>query len=73
MDTVTELRSGDMLALFTDGLVERRGEHLDYGIERLLASAKRVDENIDSLRRPPARPHPPNRSDDTCLVIVQVR
>ena len=73
VDTVTDLRSGDMLALYTDGLVERRGEHLDYGIQRLLASAKRVDDDIDVYADHLLGHIAPNRSDDTCLVIVQVR
>jgi serine phosphatase RsbU (regulator of sigma subunit) len=73
VDTVTELRSGDMLALYTDGLVERRGEHLDYGLQRLLTSAKHVDDDINVYADQLLGHIPPNRSDDTCLVIVQVR
>jgi serine phosphatase RsbU (regulator of sigma subunit) len=33
-----ELRPGGVVALFTDGLVERRGEVLDQGLERLCAA-----------------------------------
>ncbi|HVV21390.1 MAG TPA: SpoIIE family protein phosphatase [Pseudonocardiaceae bacterium] len=72
-DTVTELRAGDMLALYTDGLVERRGEHLDYGLNRLMGTAKHVDEDIDVYADRLLGHIPPNTSDDTCLVIVQVR
>ena len=36
--TAVELPVGSMLALFTDGLVERRGEPLDCGVERLRAA-----------------------------------
>lgn len=32
--TIT-LRPGDAIVLFTDGLVERRGEHLDHGLQRV--------------------------------------
>jgi serine phosphatase RsbU (regulator of sigma subunit)/PAS domain-containing protein len=72
-DVTTELRAGDLLVLFTDGLVERRGEHLDYGVNRLLASAEHVDDNLDVYADRVLGHIPPNRSDDTCLVIVQVR
>jgi serine phosphatase RsbU (regulator of sigma subunit) len=34
-NTVVGLRADDLLVLYTDGLVERRGEHLDKGIDRL--------------------------------------
>jgi serine phosphatase RsbU (regulator of sigma subunit)/PAS domain-containing protein len=72
VDSTAELRLGDVLALFTDGLVERRGEHLDHGLDRLLASAKHVDENIDIYANRLLDHIPANRSDDTCLVTVQV-
>jgi serine phosphatase RsbU (regulator of sigma subunit) len=72
VDSAVELRTGDVLALFTDGLVERRGEDLDFGLDRLLASAKHVDENIDSYANRLLDHIPANRSDDTCLVTVQV-
>jgi serine phosphatase RsbU (regulator of sigma subunit) len=34
-ETTVRLKDGDLLALYTDGLVERRGEDLDTGIRRL--------------------------------------
>jgi serine phosphatase RsbU (regulator of sigma subunit)/anti-sigma regulatory factor (Ser/Thr protein kinase) len=36
------IRPGSCLGLFTDGLVERRGEDLDAGLQRLLAAAGRL-------------------------------
>ncbi len=38
-----ELPPGAALVLYTDGLVERRGESVELGLERLLRSAKAVD------------------------------
>jgi serine phosphatase RsbU (regulator of sigma subunit) len=35
----TELRPDDILFLYTDGLVERRGEIIDRGLDRLIAAA----------------------------------
>ena len=36
-----DLEAGDVLVLYTDGLVERRGESLDAGLERLAAAVRR--------------------------------
>jgi PAS domain S-box-containing protein len=39
---VTEFRAGDLLVLYTDGLVERRGESIDDGIARLARHAQEL-------------------------------
>lgn len=41
-DHVTPLGPGATVLLYTDGLVERRGEHLDIGMERLREAAARL-------------------------------
>ena len=66
------LTTGDRLVLYTDGLVERRDEPIDRGLERLRASAEGVEgtsalrahlvaalTSVDSLR------------DDVALLIAQ--
>jgi serine phosphatase RsbU (regulator of sigma subunit) len=71
-DTSIQLRPGDVLALFTDGLIERRGEVLDYGLDRLMANAKHMDDDIDRYANRLLDHIPANSSDDTCLVTVRV-
>ena len=38
VDVVRELRPGTTVGCFTDGLIERRGEPIDVGLERLRAA-----------------------------------
>ncbi len=42
-------RRGDILVAFTDGLVERRGEDIDQGLQRLAAIAARSTSSVDEL------------------------
>lgn len=42
-ETMVALQPGDALVVVTDGVVERRGEALDVGIERLAAGLAEVD------------------------------
>jgi len=48
--TVCDLPVGSTLFLFTDGLVERRGESLDVGLDRLAAAVVRArDRSVEDL------------------------
>ncbi len=67
-----DLAAGDILLLYTDGLVERRREHLDVGLARLVAAASTggplaaiVEEAIRSAPNVP-------REDDLCLLAVRI-
>lgn len=44
-----ELEPGALLVLYTDGLVERRGEELGVGLERLRAAASAAPSDVDGL------------------------
>ena len=45
-----QLEPGSLLLLYTDGLIERRGESIDTGMERLLAEVRpRLDEPPETL------------------------
>ena len=75
-ETTTELRPGDLLVLYTDGLVERRDEPLQAGLERLVAVATEAgvedaqllcDALVDALVPPSAR-----RDDDVAILVAHV-
>lgn len=70
------LSRGSTVLLFTDGLVERRGEDLDVGLDRLrreLASLAALDCSLDELcDRLLVRMVPSIREDDIALVAVRL-
>ncbi|MEN8707823.1 MAG: SpoIIE family protein phosphatase [Nocardioides marinisabuli] len=70
------LPRGSTVLLFTDGLVERRGEDLDVGLDRLrreLASLAAGDPPLDELcDRLLVRMVPSMREDDIALVAVRL-
>jgi serine phosphatase RsbU (regulator of sigma subunit) len=59
------LAPGDSLVLYTDGLVERRRESIDVGLERLLAAA-RDDTRPEALRSVLLERGPDD--DDVCVL-----
>ena len=70
-----ELAAGDVLFLYTDGLIERRDRDIDAGLTALLAAAggaqgQTADEAIAALLD---RLDPPAAEDDVCLLAVRVR
>src|SRR4029077_14419188 len=67
----TALPSGGVLVLYTDGLIERRGENLDLGLARLRRSASASDPETvcgDILRALVGSAAP---TDDIAVVAVQ--
>jgi serine phosphatase RsbU (regulator of sigma subunit) len=72
VDSVLQLRGGDALVLYTDGLVERRGEAIDTGLDNLTSvrgphdSAEAMCELLVSTLLGD-QPH----DDDVTLLVVQ--
>jgi len=69
--TTVALTRGTVIAFYTDGLVERRGEHLDVGLERLCAAVS--SDSAATVAREVMRRLVGSRipQDDIALVILQ--
>jgi serine phosphatase RsbU (regulator of sigma subunit)/anti-sigma regulatory factor (Ser/Thr protein kinase) len=71
------LRTGSVLAMYTDGLVERRREHLDNGIDRLTAAvavAMRLEDEDAMAAEILQRSLPANgHTDDVALLLYRHR
>jgi serine phosphatase RsbU (regulator of sigma subunit) len=71
-ETVEVLAPGAGLVAFTDGLVERRGEVIDTGLERLRASVAGDHGTVDALvARLVSEFVPSQHSDDTAIVGIE--
>jgi PAS domain S-box-containing protein len=63
---------GALLLLYTDGLVERRGEVIDEGLERLAAAARSAPRALDALAdHVVAELLPGPRDDDVALLAIR--
>jgi GAF domain-containing protein len=70
-DREITLETGDSLLLYTDGLVERRGESLEDGLARLLAAAVSAPRDANGLADGIVEALCGDLSDDCCVLVVQ--
>ncbi|NRQ37863.1 SpoIIE family protein phosphatase [Nonomuraea sp. NN258] len=74
----TKLLDGDLLLMFTDGLVERRTRDIDVGLDLTLAAARDLPRDLRGhdldagLDRLLADIGGPNPEDDACLLAVGI-
>jgi serine phosphatase RsbU (regulator of sigma subunit) len=67
-----QLQPGDLLLLYSDGLVERRRSSLDDGLAVLLAAAAGAADPEEVVNATLAALGSVSSDDDTCLVALQV-
>jgi len=72
-EITTPLRLGDILLLFTDGLIERRDLPIDDALESLLKIAGHPVGDISGYADYVVDKTSSNTDDDACLVAVHVR
>jgi PAS domain S-box-containing protein len=70
-----QIAPGDLLVLYTDGLVERRGESLDAGLERLARAVSSGPDDPRELARHILRevlPHGERLGDDVTALVARI-
>lgn len=69
-----EIGEGDILVMYTDGLIERRGQDIESGMARVqqLVAQWSGDESLPAACRQLTQTlAPPPRDDDVCMVAVR--
>jgi serine phosphatase RsbU (regulator of sigma subunit)/PAS domain-containing protein len=72
-EVTTSLQPGDVLLLFTDGLIERRDQPIDDALASLLEIASQPLCDVSSYADQVVAATSANTDDDACLVAVHVR
>jgi serine phosphatase RsbU (regulator of sigma subunit) len=67
-----QLRTGDVLLLYTDGLIERRAASISDALAEFAAAAVPVDQDVDSFAARILASAGSDTGDDACLVAVRI-
>jgi serine phosphatase RsbU (regulator of sigma subunit) len=67
-----QLQPGDLLLLYSDGLLERRDRHLDEGMDVLLQAVRQIGDPELAIGAALSALGSTDPEDDTCLVALQV-
>jgi serine phosphatase RsbU (regulator of sigma subunit) len=68
-----ELAPGDMLVLYTDGLIERRDRDVDEALAHLLTMTERASGPLEQRLDHLVTYSNADTDDDTCIVAIQLR
>jgi serine phosphatase RsbU (regulator of sigma subunit) len=67
------LRAGDLLLLYSDGLIERRGRSLDEGLAALTGAARGIGDPEQVIAAVLGALACTDPDDDTCLLALHVQ
>jgi serine phosphatase RsbU (regulator of sigma subunit) len=70
---VTQLRPGDLLLLYTDGLIERRDRPIDVGLVRLVSAVRGITDPERAISAALGALGSTDLEDDTCVVALAVK
>jgi len=70
---VTQLRQGDLLLLYTDGLIERRDRPIDAGLVRLVRAVRGMSDPEQAINAALGGLGSTDPEDDTCVVALAVK
>jgi CheY-like chemotaxis protein len=73
VEVVDELPAGATLLLYTDGLIERRGENLQAGLVRLARAAQTVEKDLEAFCDRLLAEVNPASADDIAVVVLRRR
>jgi serine/threonine-protein kinase RsbW len=71
-EAVRSFASRSRLLLYTDGLVERRGEIIDEGLDRLLSETRNDSTSLSDLTRDLMRTLESEEDDDVCILAASL-